>query len=344
MESPSKWPKKSIQYDYSIADIERFFEEQNEKLVIKEIIYKIDGSERTKEEIKMRMEEIKQGRINEPRWKEMNEGKIYLQKAIMRYFKWKSKAEQINEVCSNWLPEYIKNHIDILIKEKTIQHKTTELGITKNFSWMYKEFKNIFNEHKDTPLSDKEIIKKILKVFYNAKHKYEEELPKARIEYNDEMERREKTNDANDMYKQYEELDSPEITARKNTYEIFFRYIDPQEKFIETNQKIFNLITDEFERAKIIYNNKEKTKWQSIQNEKKQEQGKQEKKVEQLINKLNEPIVKSRVLIDNINPEYEEVDEEWDVIGLTAQHSPLFIPNDDNKKRKKDDIPLDPFD
>jgi hypothetical protein len=46
------------------------------------------------------MEDIKQGRINEARWTEMNEGKIYLQKAIIRYFKGKSKAEQISEVCT----------------------------------------------------------------------------------------------------------------------------------------------------------------------------------------------------------------------------------------------------
>ena len=114
------------------------------------------------------------------------------------------------------------------------------------------------------------------------------------------MERRERKNDANDMYEKYYDLESPEITARKIIYETFFWWIDPQGKFRDINKKIFDIICKEFGNAQIIHKKNQESQSINIQQEKVQEQGKQEKKVEQLINKLNEPIVKSKVLIDNI--------------------------------------------
>jgi hypothetical protein len=58
---------------------------------------------------------------------------------------------------------------------------------------------------------------------------------------------------------------------------------------------------------------------------------------------LDEEPITRKVLKDNINPEFEEMDEEGDVIGLTKEHTPLFI--DDTKKREKNKyIPTSPFD
>jgi oligoendopeptidase F len=52
---------------------------------------------------------------------------------------------------------------------------------------MYHEFKTIFNEDKEKPISEKDLIKKILKVFFNAHKEYEEEYSKAKVEYNEEI-------------------------------------------------------------------------------------------------------------------------------------------------------------
>lgn len=48
---------------------------------------------------------------------------------------------------------------------------------------------------------------------------------------------------------------------------------------------------------------------------------------------LDEEPITRKVLKDNINPEFEEMDEEGDVIGLTKEHT-SFI--DDTKKKRKE--------
>jgi hypothetical protein len=50
---------------------------------------------------------------------------------------------------------------------------------------------------------------------------------------------------------------------------------------------------------------------------------------------LNQEPPSRKVLIDNINPEFEEVDDEWDVIGLTKEHTPLFIVEDKRREKNK---------
>lgn len=58
--------------------------------------------------------------------------------------------------------------------------------------------------------------------------------------------------DANNMYKTYETLYEPEITAWKIIYAKYFSVIDPNKKFEDINKKIFNIFQEEFERAKKI--------------------------------------------------------------------------------------------
>jgi alpha-galactosidase/6-phospho-beta-glucosidase family protein len=175
---------------------------------------------------------------------------------------------------------------------------------------MYIEFKKIFNEHKDTPLNEKEIIKKTLKVFYNANKEFEEEFEKARSEYNEEIQRREEESDANDMYRTYETLYEPDTSARNCIYNKYFGVIDPQQKFREVNKKIFDLICEEFKKAKEIQINKEKNIKNDLSREKKEEKKNSEKEIENLMISLNQEPPSRKVLIDNINPEFEEVDDE----------------------------------
>lgn len=146
-------------------------------------------------------------------------------------------------------------------------------------------------------------IRNILEFFYNFRMQY--------IERQRERDLEDKDND--NVYTLKRE------TAFDKIYKEFFKAIDPQQKFQWENEEIIGIF---FSILK--------------EQEDKRNMSKQGQKI---------PSVefKTKNLVENSNPEFEEVDEEWDVIWLTKQHTPIFIPDD--KKRGKDRyIPNSPFD
>ncbi|MEI6426355.1 MAG: hypothetical protein WCO66_03310 [Candidatus Absconditabacteria bacterium] len=132
-------------------------------------------------------------------------------------------------------------------------------------------------------------IRNIVDFFYNFRMKYTEEQRERDLE----------DNDKDDTYTPKRE------TAFDKTYKEFFKAIDPQQKFQKENEEVIGIFF-------AIIKAKEDAK-----NEPKQK-----------IAKTEAVELKTKNLKDNTNPEFQEVDEDGDVIGLTADHTPGWkIPN-----------------
>lgn len=132
-------------------------------------------------------------------------------------------------------------------------------------------------------------IRNILHFFYNFVEEYEKEQAERNLEDNDK-----------------ENIYSPKKeTAFDKTYKEIFRAIDPHGKFIKENQELcrvfFSLI-------------------------KRQEKSFLESKSPQI--KIESWEMKTKNLQENTNPDFEDVDEDGDVIWLTWEHTKGWnIPN-----------------
>jgi hypothetical protein len=134
-------------------------------------------------------------------------------------------------------------------------------------------------------------IRNTLEFFYNFIEKYREEQKERDLE----------DKDKDNIYNPERE------TAFDKTYKEFFRGMDPQAKFQKENEEIIRIFF-------VILKEKEEEK-DKIENQKK------EKPIELWD-------MKTKSLQENIDPDFQEVDEDGDVIGLTKEHKKWWnIPN-----------------
>jgi len=177
-------------------------------------------------------------------------------------------------------------------------------------------------KHSDGKMDIKKADKKIAKLFYNARQQYKEEFIVAKSDYDSEMNERENKSDANDMYVKYEDLETPDQTAKRTIYNKFLTLLDPEKKYYKPNTEIFDIFCTTFEERK-------KSNEERIQQDKKElaslsitTHEDQSNKQKQLEKQLFEPVqLKTKNLQENIDPEFQIVDEDGDVIGLTAEHT-----------------------
>lgn len=138
-------------------------------------------------------------------------------------------------------------------------------------------------------------IRNIIEFFYNFIKEYEEEQRIRDLE----------DNDKDNIYT------LPKESARDITYKRLFTDIDPKNKFIKENEELFRIF------FVLIKGKKEEKK-----EEKKQEKKQEKKKVFEIEQ------LKTKNLQENTHPDFEDVDEDGDVIGLTTEHAKGWnIPN-----------------
>ena len=152
---------------------------------------------------------------------------------------------------------------------------------------MKHKFEEIFNEHKTKHIPREELMKKMLRIFYNARDEYLSEFAIAEKEYEEEIESREHDNDANDIYKHYEELGQPEYIAREKIYMKYFGYIDPDNRYSKSNKKIFDIMDKVMSEIEQKEKEKEDQERDLVELEKAFYQQQQEEAAERLLKQLN---------------------------------------------------------
>jgi hypothetical protein len=177
-------------------------------------------------------------------------------------------------------------------------------------------------KHSDGKMDIKKADKKITKLFYNARKEYKEAFITAKYEYDSEIFTRENKNDANDMYTRYDTLETPDQTAKRTIYDKFLVLLDVEKKFYKPNTEIFDIFCTTFEEREKVYQERilqDKHELENLKTTTSEDQMNQKTELEQ---KLFEPIqLKTKNLQENIDPEFQIVDDEGDVIGLTAEHT-----------------------
>ena len=318
--TPSEGSGKWFEYNFSVFDVEKFLSKNNLNVFSKYITHNKDGQEKNPQEINDIMNDIINPNFDAPRIHDANESKTYLVQSVRRYLKGPDIVDHIDDICSLELGSYIMYEDIEDIKDVINKH-----WLLKNYRWMRFSVAEAC-KHSDWKLDNKKADKKIAKLFYNARQQYKEEFISAKSEYDSEMNARENKSDANDMYVRYDTLETPDQTAKGIIYNKFLILLDPEKKYYKPDTEIFDIFCATFEGRKKSHEKRiqqDKQELASLSITIHEDQSNQQKQLEK---KLFEPVqLKTKNLQENIDPKFQIVDDEGDVIGLTWEHTPWWI-------------------